>query len=470
MIAVLIVGLTALVLSLALTPPCRGLALRLGYVDRPDRGRKLHARAVPRIGGLPVAIAYLGAFGFLLTLQLPASNLVAANLGLIQRILPAAAIVLALGLADDLLGLGARAKLAGQAAAGAVCWWGGVRVETLAGLALPSPVSLLVTVLWLAGCCNAFNLIDGLDGLAAGVGALASLAMAAAAWIHGDAGLALACVPLAGALAGFLRYNFHPASIFLGDSGSMLTGFLLGCLGAHWSQKSATLLSVAAPVIALSVPLLDTCLAIVRRAIRRQPLFVGDRAHLHHRLIDRGLSTPGAVALVYCACTIVAGLAVAASALRGRWGVVAVVAFAAGAVAAVRYLDYMEVSAARRLIGLLSLRKPLEEAVSLERLRRSIQAAESPAACYRALRDEALLAGFAAVDFQFGGECFVEDIRDRDGFWQVRVPLEAGWITLLRPFGSEDSANLVGPCVEASRRLLDAKRFEPRARARAAAV
>src|SRR5947208_12565007 len=129
--------------------------------------------------------------------------------------------------------------------------------------------------------------MHGGDGLAAGLGLFATLTMAIAALLHGNLTLAIATAPLAGALLGFLRYNFNPASIFLGDSGSLLVGFLLGCYGVLWTQKSATLLGMAAPLMALSIPLLDTALAIVRRFLRHQPIFGADRGHIHHKLLAR---------------------------------------------------------------------------------------------------------------------------------------------------------------------------------------
>jgi UDP-GlcNAc:undecaprenyl-phosphate GlcNAc-1-phosphate transferase len=152
---------------------------------------------------------------------------------------------------------------------------------------------LPVTVLWLLACANAFNLIDGLDGLASGVGLFATLTTLCAALMHGDMELALATAPLAGALIGFLRYNFNPASIFLGDCGSLSIGFLLGCYAVMWSQKSATLLGMAAPAIVLAAPLVDTALSIARRFIQHKPIFGADRGHLHHRLLDRGFVRPG---------------------------------------------------------------------------------------------------------------------------------------------------------------------------------
>src|SRR5947208_10567281 len=167
----------------------------------------------------------------------------------------------------------------------------GVNVSGVAGFAAHGWWSFPITVGWLVVCSNAFNLIDGMDGLATGVGLFAAFTTLAAALLQNNALLALATAPLVGALLAFLRYNFNPASIFLGDCGSLTIGFLLGCFAAVWSQKSATLLGMTAPVMALSVPLLDTGIAVVRRFLRRQPIFSADRNHLHHRLLDRGFSS-----------------------------------------------------------------------------------------------------------------------------------------------------------------------------------
>ena len=164
----------------------------------------------------------------------------------------------ALGLLDDLVGLNAWQKLLGQVVARCLAYCGGVHVTGVAGYAAPGWSTPADHVLWLVACTNAFNLIDGMDGLAAGVGLFATFTTLAAALLQGNVALALATAPLVGALLAFLRYNFNPASIFLGDCGSLTIGFLLGCFGAIWSQKSATLLGMTAPLMALAVPLLDT--------------------------------------------------------------------------------------------------------------------------------------------------------------------------------------------------------------------
>ena len=160
--------------------------------------------------------------------------------------------------------------------AAAWAWEAGVRVSEVGTYPIPPWCGAALTVAWLVLCSNAFNLIDGIDGLAAGVGLAAAVTTLTAGLLHGDFMLALATAPLAGCLLGFLRYNFNPASIFLGDSGSLLIGFLLGCYGIIWSQTSATVVALAAPAMAVALPLLEVCLSVARR-------FLAKRADLHRR-------------------------------------------------------------------------------------------------------------------------------------------------------------------------------------------
>src|SRR5207247_514333 len=209
-------------------------------------------------------------------------------------------------------------------------------------------VSLPLTLLWLVGCANAFNLIDGVDGLATGLGLFATLTMVIAALLHGNLTLAIATAPLAGALLGFLRYNFNPASIFLGDSGSLLVGFLLGCYGVLWTQKSATLLGMAAPLMALSIPILDVCLSIGRRFLSQSPIFGADRGHIHHRLLDRGLSPRRVALLLYAVGGLGALFSILQSVVPSRLSLLILALFCASTWIFVHSLKYVEFGVAGR--------------------------------------------------------------------------------------------------------------------------
>jgi UDP-GlcNAc:undecaprenyl-phosphate GlcNAc-1-phosphate transferase len=194
----------------------------------------------------------------------------------------AVTVVFATGLLDDVLLLRAVHKFAGQILAALLAWSGGLQVQLFHGGLCGEAINLVLTVLWLVGCSNALKLIDGLDGLAGGVGLLASLTMLVAGLIDGNMTLAMASASIAGSLLAFLRYNFNPASVFLGDCGSLTIGFALGCLGLVWSRNGNTAIGATATLMALSLPLLDTALSLVRRLLRRRPLFLPDRGHIHH--------------------------------------------------------------------------------------------------------------------------------------------------------------------------------------------
>jgi UDP-GlcNAc:undecaprenyl-phosphate GlcNAc-1-phosphate transferase len=218
-------AVVAFLFCLALTPLIRALATRWGVIDEGSAGHNRHGRPVARLGGVAVWASYFAAFGVLMLMPLGAVALVKDNLPVAWRLLPAAAIVFAIGLLDDTGNLRPKKKLVGQIIASAVACWAGVAITSLGGQHIPAWLGYPITIAWLVLCTNAMNLIDGLDGLAAGIGLVASAAMFASAVLQGNDALALATAPLAGALLAFLVFNSSPASIFLGDSGSLVVGF-----------------------------------------------------------------------------------------------------------------------------------------------------------------------------------------------------------------------------------------------------
>src|ERR1700674_5413217 len=302
MYSLLILAVSSFCVAFALTPLCRNLAIRWGLVDQPDHIRKLHTKPIPRIGGISIFIACSVSLALLLLSPYRFGNIVRSHFDVVRDLFSAATIVFFTGLLDDLFGLKAWQKFAGQFAASAVAVRAGIQITGIAGPPLPSWFVIPVTLLWLVGCTNAFNLIDGVDGLAAGVGLFVATTTLIGALLEHNIGLAIATAPLVGALLGILPFNFNPASIFLGDSGSLFVGFLLGCYSVLWSQKSVTILGMTAPLIALSIPLLDTGVAIIRRFLRRQPIFNADHGHIHHKLLARGLTPRRVVILIYIIC------------------------------------------------------------------------------------------------------------------------------------------------------------------------
>jgi UDP-GlcNAc:undecaprenyl-phosphate/decaprenyl-phosphate GlcNAc-1-phosphate transferase len=425
MYSLVFLAASSLMICFALTPLCRDLFQRAGLLDHPDQFRKTHARPIPRTGGIPIAIAYLGSFALLLLSPLSASSVLSQHLPLVWKLLPAAGVIFATGLIDDLIGLESWQKLAGQVAAALCAYWGGVQVLRIAGYSTENWWSVPLTVGWLVACTNAFNLIDGVDGLAAGLGLFATLTSLIAALAQGNLSLALATAPLAGALLGFLRYNFNPASIFLGDSGSLLVGFLLGSYGVLWSQKSATLLAMTAPLMALAIPILDVCLSIARRFLRQKPIFAPDRGHIHHRLLDRGLSPRRVALLLYAVGGLGALCSVLESLVHSGYSILILALFCGVTLIFVRSLGYVEFGVARDILLGGAVRRLLGAHIHLQNLETSLAAAATPNDCWLAIRDTCRHLGFHHVRIRLLGETYQEQIGPDDAanYWTMRIPL-----------------------------------------------
>ncbi len=317
-----IIFLVALATSLALTPLARWLALRLGAVDRPDGKRKLQKEPVPRWGGVAVYLALLAA---LVGVQWTAAELPQGFAGLAWAIGSSAGFVCLLGCVDDRWELRSRRKLVLQIVSVlpvALAGWlpGGINaVDSVMLFGRQIPLGWLgvpLAVVWLVGCINALNLLDGMDGLASVVGLSTAAILAIIATSLGHAHVALAAMGLAGALLGFLAYNLPPARIYLGDSGSMVIGLVVGILGIQGSLKTAATLSITAPAVVMTIPLLDTALAILRRKLTGQRFDTPDRGHIHHRLLDRGLSTWQALCIIGSLCLATGAAAAAATIFR----------------------------------------------------------------------------------------------------------------------------------------------------------
>ena len=347
MYSVLILGFSSFILCWVLTPLVTEWSKRRGIVDMPG-ARRAHRSPTPRTGGIAVALAYVLPVLVLVVSPLNAADKV--NLPAATNLLPAAVLIFAIGLVDDLVGMRPWEKLLGQTVAAGLAYAGGVQVNSLAGYHVPSMVAIPLTTVWLVACANAFNLIDGLDGLASGVGAFAASTMLVAALVQDNASLALATAPLVGALLAFLRYNFNPASIFLGDCGSLTIGFVLGCFGAIWSQKSATMLGMTAPIMVMAVPLIDTGIAVIRRFLRRQPIFTADGNHIHHRLLARGYNHRQVALTIYGVCGVGAIFSLLATVPGSRLAGLVVIAFCLTVWGGVRLLGYVELDTAQRLM------------------------------------------------------------------------------------------------------------------------
>lgn len=415
--------------ALLLTPLVRSLSVRWGVVDRPDGKRKIHGHPIPRMGGVAVAAAYTLALAFILfapyrNVEIDIPKAIRGAMALT----PPALLIFLTGLLDDIVGLKPWQKLSAQVVAALGAYYNGFGVYLLHGHSLETYVSVAVTVLWIVGCTNALNLIDGMDGLASGVGFFAATTTLLAALTHHNVELALVTAPLAGALLGFLRYNFNPASIFLGDCGSLTVGFLLGCYGALWSHKSATILGMTAPLMALAIPLLDTGLSVVRRFLRSQPVFGADRGHIHHRLMEHGLTPRRAVLLLYGVCGLAAALSLLQDLAHQHFGGLIIILFCAAAWIGVQHLGYAEFGIAGRLVFRGALRRIIDVQVRLQQFERSLHAARGIEEKWHIILEGCREFGFRGARMKIGDRIY-EDIAPPSGtgaVWQLRIPLPDG--------------------------------------------
>lgn len=340
--------LVALFLSVLVTPLVRRFALRIGAVSTPG-GRHVHGRTVPRLGGIALALAWAAP---VIALSLRDPAIVAALHGrLIQvvAVVTGGAAICTVGALDDARGMRSIHKLVAQGLVACFAFACGFQIQAvqlpLVGALQMGAFALPMTVLWIVGVTNAVNLIDGLDGLAAGVSFFAAFTSFVIASLSGSVFVALTMAALMGALVGFLFFNFNPARIFMGDSGSYFLGFVLATTalaGGGLQQKASTAVSLLVPVLALGVPIFDTLFSMFRRLLERRSIFSADRGHVHHRLLDLGLTHRRAVIFLYGVSILLAAGAIAVS-LGRSWHVgVALLSVTLVFVGLVRFLGYFE--------------------------------------------------------------------------------------------------------------------------------
>lgn len=316
-------SISALLLSLLLTPIIKFVAVKIGAVDAPN-ARKVHTKPMPRLGGVAIFLSFVIAYGLAVWIGdfKPTPFINAYLLGSL--------VIVFTGIIDDMRELSAKEKLLGQLIAGIIVVVYGFRVNLLnfpfadnelhVGL-----LSIPITILWIVGVTNAVNLIDGLDGLAAGVSGIACVSLLLVSLSMGNTSIALLLVIMIGSIVGFLFYNFHPAKIFMGDSGSMFLGFSLSVFSLL-ELKQVTLLSFVIPILVLAIPLSDTFYAILRRILNRQPISKPDKNHLHHTLLHLGFSHRTTVLLIY-ALSLGFGLTAVLLTKLAAWLVIVIILF-----------------------------------------------------------------------------------------------------------------------------------------------
>jgi UDP-GlcNAc:undecaprenyl-phosphate GlcNAc-1-phosphate transferase len=303
----------ALLLVLLITPMVRHIAVRVHAVDYPN-DRKIHSGVMPRMGGLSIIASF-----WAITL-------------LTQRMTPGlwgffagSMLILIIGVMDDVKGVSPKLKLLFQVLAAGCAMAAGIKVYFLTNIFFGDMLALgwlsyPVTLFWIVGVTNAVNLIDGLDGLAAGISAIAALTIGIIAWMEGMPAMGTLALILAAAIVGFLRYNFYPAKIFMGDTGALFLGYALSILAITGLTKTVTVISLFLPVVVLGIPILDTAFAVIRRCLSHKPIFSADKDHLHHRLMAMGLSHRNTVLAIYGVSAMLGASAVLMSVLSTAQG------------------------------------------------------------------------------------------------------------------------------------------------------
>jgi UDP-GlcNAc:undecaprenyl-phosphate GlcNAc-1-phosphate transferase len=468
--------LISLFSSLFVTPVVRRLAQRLGWLDVPADGRRVHEVPVPRIGGVAIFVSVMSAL-----LVLPFwDNLVTRSLAgqwqVVVAVLASSTLVFLFGVYDDLTGASAKWKFLAQGAAAVLLYYLGGRIEAVTvpfvgSFELPPVLGFGVTLVWVIGISNAFNLIDGLDGLATGASLFAALVMLGVSLANGRTLVTVVSIALAGSLIGFLRYNFNPASIFLGDSGALFIGFLLAALSVTGTQKASTVVAVAIPLMAFALPVIDTGFAIARRFISGMPLFEGDREHIHHKLLERGWSQRRVAFALYGVCALFGLLALLFTSDGGEGKLTGLILLITGAAIVLtagrlRYHEVDEVRAGlRRNFGERKIRAANH--VCVRRASHALSKAKSPGELFAAVREVLELGEFVYATVQFGrdgdyetservlaleegdrrrrgaevrgglicwdwerGDVEAEEVQGSHFFWTLRLPLStdtAGW-------------------------------------------
>ena len=293
---ILLTLVVAAIVSLVLTPVVKTLSFKVGAVDVPKDARRMHDHPIPRLGGLAIFLAFL--IAMLIFVPLDKTK---------QGMLIGAVIIVILGIFDDIYALPAKLKFVVQIVAALVATLMGNRIEVLSNPNVFSSdplwelgwLSIPVTVIWIVAITNAVNLIDGLDGLACGVSTISALTMLVIAMIVSELDVAVVMAALAGACVGFLPYNFNPAKIFMGDTGATFLGFIMAVMSVQGMFKMYNIISFVVPFLMLGLPIFDVCFAVIRRISKGQSPMTPDRSHVHHKLIDMGMTQKQAVGTLY---------------------------------------------------------------------------------------------------------------------------------------------------------------------------
>ena len=441
MLTYVIAFLISLGLSTALIPVIKALARRYRLFDRNLSSRKIHTAPIPRLGGIAIAAGFYAPLLALLFHSNMVSERVYQDPLKIWALLGGGLVVFGLGLYDDLKGTGAKLKFLVQLLVAVGIFAAGFRIDQIAlpfaGHLPLGPLALPLTVVWIVGVINAFNLIDGLDGLAGGVAFFAVATTFLLGTVRDDVLMSLYMSAMGGGILGFLIFNFNPASIFMGDSGSMFLGFILAVTSLQTSQKSGTAVAILIPVVSLGLPIMDTLLAMVRRFVAGRSMFRADREHIHHRLLSLGFTQRRAVILLYGLCVFLGAVALAMTFANSAQVAALLVVVAAVVAVLIRKLGY------HRTVGTspLALGELRERNLKLRaRVRRTgemLQKAggrEEVWGCLQALAPEL---GVPALKLQLDDRLIDGSLQTTAYRWECGAPTVSLPHTLRLPLGTE---------------------------------
>ena len=448
----------ATIASLVTTPLIRRLCERYKLLDVPGGSRRIHSKAVPRLGGLALYFSCLSALSLLPFVD----NLLTQTLSGLKpefmMLFVPATLVLLLGGYDDLRGTNAVVKFVGLGLIATLFYAMGGRIDALSiplfgSVQLPTIASFLITVVWLVGITNAFNLIDGLDGLASGAALFSSLVILGVSISQERTLMIVVSLVLCGALAGFLRYNFNPASIFLGDSGSLFTGFLLAALSVLGTQKATTAVAIVVPILAFGFPVVDTVMTMGRRLVSRKPVFQGDTEHIHHMLLARGWSQRRSALVLYGVCALFGLAALIFPATGSKLTGFMLFVISVAVIIAVGHLRYHEVDELRAGVKRNVVDRRLRVANNI-RIRRAALALSKASDVHEMFEATRHLLDFGEFSFAsaevgqagrrvrwtWSRQAKADSPAASD--WSIRLPLvkdgvEWGWLNFYRSAGSE---------------------------------
>ncbi len=416
-----------LFLSVVSTWYVRNLANSKGWIDVPVSDRHVHTIPVPRLGGVAIYFSFMSVVILAMVVYRVLGIASPMHAKAMVGLLGPALLVFLLGLFDDLYSVRPLWKFATQAVAAIWLYSSGYGIHNLGlihgGHVLGWVYCLPLTILWVLLITNAFNLIDGLDGLAAGSGFFSTVVVFVMSLVEPNPLVTFLTIVLAGATLGFLRFNFHPATIFLGDSGSLFIGFMLAALALAGSEKAPTIVAVAIPVVSLGLPILDVALAVARRFLAGKPLFVGDRHHIHHKLLKRGLSQRSAVFTLYA---VTAGFGFLSLVLLQQRRAIALVLAVAGIgiFLGVQQLRYQEFAELLSILQRVSRRRQiLANHVAIRQAAERLKECQDLGMMCQILRDTLEPIGFDAVCFRKSGlngfsSSILEPMRySPDGSW-----------------------------------------------------